>query len=81
MPLYIRDNSVDALAEKLKGIVEAPSKTEAVRIALQNEIHRRENAVPLAEKIAVIQRQRRERNGPNAVTFDTKAFTEEGSEI
>ncbi len=46
MPLNIRSDQVNALAEKLaahKGI----NKTEAVRLALENELRRSVEAVPL----------------------------------
>ena len=50
MPLNIRSEAVNQLAEKLASRV-GVSKTEAVRIALQNEIERRSGRVPLAERL------------------------------
>jgi antitoxin VapB len=47
MPLNIRSEEVNQLAEKLASRA-GVSKTEAVRIALQNELKRR---VPLAERL------------------------------
>jgi len=78
MPLYIRDDSVDVLAVQLQQMTHAANKTEAVRKALQNEIERLSQQVPLRDKIALIQRNRQERNGPHPVNFDMKSFTDEG---
>jgi antitoxin VapB len=50
MPLNIRSEEVNQLAEKLatrKGI----NKTEAVKLALENELRRVEEAVPLRERL------------------------------
>ena len=41
MPLYIKDDEVDALAAELQSVSGARSKTEAVRSALHNEIKRK----------------------------------------
>ena len=40
MPLYIRDDEADELAEKVKTLAGAATKTEAVKIALRNEVAR-----------------------------------------
>lgn len=50
MPLNIRSEAVNQLAEKLASRA-GVSKTEAVRLALQNELERRERRVPLAERL------------------------------
>ena len=50
MPLNIRSEEVNQLAEQLaarKGI----NKTEAVKLALVNELERAEKAIPLAERL------------------------------
>lgn len=54
MPLNIRSEEVNRLADKLASVARV-SKTEAVRIALVNELQRRELAIPLAERIKPIQ--------------------------
>jgi antitoxin VapB len=54
MPLNIRSEEVNQLAEKLavrKGI----NKTEAVKLALENELRRVEQAVPLRERLRALQ--------------------------
>ena len=40
MPLYIRDTDIDALAAKVQEALKVPTKTEAVRLALQHELQR-----------------------------------------
>ncbi|MEX0645563.1 MAG: type II toxin-antitoxin system VapB family antitoxin [Parvularculaceae bacterium] len=40
MALFIRDEKVDALASELQKALKAPSKKEAVRIALERELER-----------------------------------------
>ena len=59
MPLNDRDEEVDRLAETLASIARV-SKTEAVRMALANELQRRQEsrppgARPLRERIKPIQ--------------------------
>lgn len=54
MPLNIRSETVNVLAEKLASVARV-SKTEAVRIALTHELERRERSVSLAERIRPIQ--------------------------
>ncbi len=50
MPLNIRSEVVNQLAEKLASRA-GVSKTEAVRLALANELARRESCLPLAERL------------------------------
>ena len=50
MPLNIRSEEVNRLAGKLASVARV-SKTEAVRIALANELERRDRVVPLAERL------------------------------
>lgn len=52
MPLYIRDDAVDALAIELQLLTRAPSKTEAVRKALKAEIVRVRQAMPVRTRLA-----------------------------
>lgn len=54
MPLNIRDEEVNRLATKLaaeKGL----TKTDAVRLALENELRRLASDVPLRERLRPIQ--------------------------
>ncbi|WP_411034980.1 type II toxin-antitoxin system VapB family antitoxin [Shinella sp. BYT-45] len=50
MALNIRSRQVDALAEKLAARKRV-TKTEAVRIALENELRRSRDEVPLWERL------------------------------
>ncbi len=50
MPLNIRSEEVNRLAEKLASRARV-SKTEAVRIALVNELERQERRLPLEERL------------------------------
>ncbi|RUU54157.1 type II toxin-antitoxin system VapB family antitoxin [Mesorhizobium sp. M2C.T.Ca.TU.002.02.1.1] len=76
MPLYIRDDEVDALATKLQREMNAPSKTEAVRTALMHELERNRAKVPLRERIARLQAEAKKIGLPNP-DFDMKKFTDE----
>lgn len=75
MPLYIRDNEVDALAAELQAVSGAQSKTEAVRAALQHELQRHRAKVPLRERLAKLQARAAELGLPNR-DFDMKRFTD-----
>jgi antitoxin VapB len=74
MPLYIRDDEVDALATKLQRETNASSKTEAVRTALLHELERNRARTPLRERVAVLQAQAAAELGPFDPTVDMKAF-------
>ena len=54
MPLNIRNEAVNKLARKLAARKRV-NKTEAVKIALENELRRMDDAVPLRERIRDIQ--------------------------
>jgi len=54
MPLNIRNEQVNRLAEALAGRLRL-SKTEAVKLALENELHRLDRRVPLKERLRPIQ--------------------------
>jgi antitoxin VapB len=54
MPLTILDDSVDQLADKLAAWKQI-DKTEAVRIALENELRRMDDLRQLRERIRPIQ--------------------------
>jgi antitoxin VapB len=76
MSLYIRDESVDALAVQVQKLSKAPNKTEAVRRALQNEIRRMQETVPLRERIRTVQ-ENVKAIGADDPNFDMKTFTDE----
>ena len=54
MPLNIRSEAVNQLAEKLAARKHT-SKTDAVRMALENELRRLDEAVPLRERLRPLQ--------------------------
>jgi antitoxin VapB len=54
MRLNIRDEIVNQLAERLAARRQV-NKTEAVRIALQNELRRLDKAVPLRDRVRLLQ--------------------------
>ena len=74
MPLNIRSETVNQLAAKLAARARM-NKTEAVRIALENELRRLDDAVPLRERLRPLQERvlRRPATGLEA----DKAFYDE----
>ena len=54
MPLNIRNEAVSQLAEKLAARRHV-NKTDAVRMALENELRRLDEAVPLRERVRSLQ--------------------------
>jgi len=54
MPLNIRDDEVNRLAEQLAAIKHT-TKTNAVKLALQSELRRTKKAVPLRERVKSLQ--------------------------
>jgi antitoxin VapB len=54
MPLNIRSEVVNRLAERLAARRQV-NKTDAVRIALQNELRRLDEAVPLRDRVRPVQ--------------------------
>ena len=74
MPLNIRSEEVNRLAERLaarKGL----NKTDAVKLALENELRRLEEAVPLKDRLRPIQ-DRIQRRPLTGLAAD-KAFYDE----
>lgn len=76
MALYIRDNEVDVLARQVQDATNAPSKTEAVRLALKHELERARAAEPLRERIKKLQ-DAAKAMGPNDPNLDMKKFMDE----
>jgi antitoxin VapB len=54
MPLNIRNEDVNRLAEKL-AIIKRTTKSDAVRVALEGELRRAAEAVPLRERLRSLQ--------------------------
>jgi antitoxin VapB len=76
MPLYIRDNSVDALAGELQTALKVTSKTEAVRIALQHELARARQVQPIRQRLAKAL-ELADAMGLGDPTFSMKDFTDQ----
>lgn len=76
MSLFIRDEVVDALAKRLQRRMKAPSKTAAVRTALQNELRRLDQEIPLRDRVRRCQ-DMAAAYGPLDANFDEKAFMDE----
>lgn len=72
--LFIRDEAVNDLAERVRMALRARSKTDAVRIALQRTLDEEAAAIPLPEKVRALQNSL----GINGRTdgFDAKAFSD-----
>ena len=54
MPLNIQNEHVNQLAESLANRLRL-TKTEAVRVALENELHRLDRSIPLKERVRPLQ--------------------------
>lgn len=87
MPLYVRDERVNQLAEQARKILNAPTKTDAIRQALERVVQTepngsgRENSEPtLMERLKPIQDEVKRLGRPNP-DFDDKAFLDEMWEI
>jgi antitoxin VapB len=78
MPLNIRNEQVNRLAEKLAQRRRV-NKTEAVKSALENELRRLEEAVPLRERLKPLQKRvlARPATGRNADKAFFDALSEE----
>jgi len=76
MPLYIRNNDVDALAAKVQAATGARTKTEAVRRALEHELARIAAAKTFDERNADLL-AKADAFGRRDPDFDMKAFTDE----
>ncbi|UGY30384.1 type II toxin-antitoxin system VapB family antitoxin (plasmid) [Bradyrhizobium barranii subsp. apii] len=76
MPLFIRDDDVDALAAKLQAATKSRTKTEAVRLALEHELQRVREKQPASERAAASIAIARTM-GPGGGSFDMKTFTDD----
>ena len=74
MPLNVRSEAVNQLAERLAARMHV-NKTDAVRTALENELHRLDAAVPLRDRLRPLQ-QRVLSRPPTGLEAD-KAFYDE----
>lgn len=81
MALFIRDPEVDALAEEVRRLTKAKTKTEAVRAALQAQLDREKlvqarRALPLGERLERVI-ARADALGPNDPNVDLKTYMDE----
>jgi antitoxin VapB len=76
MALFIRDETVDALADELKEALKAPSKKEAVRAALEIALKETRRKRPFSERIKRAQALA-DAMGPSDPDFDMKKFMDE----
>lgn len=76
MALFIRDAEVDALAEEVRRVTKAKTKTEAVRRALQAQLTVALREMPIEDRLARSMALA-DAMGPGDPTFDMKAFTDE----
>ncbi|MEX6507988.1 type II toxin-antitoxin system VapB family antitoxin [Jiella sp. M17.18] len=75
MALIIRDAAVDALAEEVRRLIKAKTKTQAVRLALERQIDEVRKMRPLEDRLARSMALA-DAMGPNDPDFDMKAFAD-----
>lgn len=73
MALYVRDETVNALAVEVQRILKTPTKTEAIRAALQRVIDEDTARPPLAHRMREIRQGYRDLATPDP-DFDHKAY-------
>ena len=76
MALFIRDAEVDALAEEVRRLTKAKTKTEAVRRALKAQLMQARRAAPLADRLARA-KALADAMGQSDPGFDMKTYTDE----
>jgi antitoxin VapB len=75
MSLFIKDPKVDAMAERLRAVTKAASKTDAVRAALSRALEEAERRQPILERLApALALAQKIGPGIGAGAFDQKAF-------
>jgi antitoxin VapB len=75
LALFIRDPEVDVLAEQVRAITKAKSKTEAVRAALEARLAEARRAQPLRDRLGRA-KALADAVGPSDPNFDMKAYTD-----
>lgn len=76
MSLYIRDPKVNELAAEVKRQLGTKTKTEAVRLALENQLKRKQSKPSLKERVRKYQEEIAAL-GPRGPNFDERAFMDE----
>lgn len=77
MPLYVRDESVNALAEQARTILKAPTKTEAIRLALQRVIQEELAKPTLGERVARLREKYALADHASLRPFDDRSFLDQ----
>lgn len=75
MSLYVRDDDVRQLAERLKEASGAKTVTEAVRMALRHELERVGDSLPMDARLDKAL-SLADAMGPTDPTFDEKRFSD-----
>lgn len=76
MPLYVRDDKVDALATEIQKLTKAKTKTEVVLRALQHELTLVRKSMPVKDRFAKSMAMA-DAMGPGDPNFDMKAYMDE----
>ncbi len=76
MPLYIRDESVNTLADKVVKTTGIKNKTEAVRLGLISILEKKKKEKSLLEHVYELQAQAKLIGEPDP-NFNMKKFTDE----
>jgi antitoxin VapB len=76
MALFVRDPEVDQLVVELQRLTQAPTKTQAIKTALQAQLRHLKRQQPASQRIARA-RQLADAIGPDNPNFDMKKFTDE----
>ncbi len=76
MPLYVRDERVNQLAEQARKILKAPTKTDAIRQALERVVEGEKRRPLLGERLETL-KQRYRSMGTADPDFDEKAFLDD----
>ena len=79
MPLNIRNEVVNRLAERLAARARL-TKSDAVRMALENELRRRDEAIPLRDRLRPLQ-DRILARPPTGQEADKAFYDELGGEV
>ena len=77
MPLYIKDDEVDALATELQSISGAATKTDAVRTALKDAIERKRDKTSIIDAIRRAQAKAKAMGVRPDPDFDMKEFMDD----
>lgn len=77
MALYVRDERVNQLAEQAQKILKAPTKTDAIRQALERVVQAEDRRPPLAERLEKIRARHNMPAYDTLEPFDEKAFLDD----